>query len=72
MALDDFAIDIKLYRDDLEREIGCRYQTTDAAWLPTDSEAPTLRIGDAVGLRTREFDESRRRFLFDRIAVDDG
>lgn len=68
VALDDFPLDLKIYLSDLEAHRECQYEMTAAALVPRDpgaSGAETLRIGDAVAVRTLAWDAVRRRFALD-------
>lgn len=65
LAVEGFALDLKVYAADLERRWDCRYRVEDNRATPDTDAAPTLTIGDAVRLRTARWDESRARFVLD-------
>lgn len=66
VALDTFPIELKVYRDDLERLHNTRYRAHgEVAMLPTEGEGPSFRLGDGVVLRTLAHDPERRRWSFE-------
>lgn len=68
MALDDFPIELKVYRDDLEAAYGCRYALNKAGSClgPVEgAEAPAFGLGDEIRIRTRDYDPERRRWTFE-------
>ncbi len=67
LAVDGFAIDLKIYAPDLEQHFGCKYSVGETAALADDPRAPQLRIGDAVKVRTGRWDAGRSRFVLDVV-----
>lgn len=66
VALDAFALDLKVYAEDLKTRYGCAYEELAGGLMPVDApNAPALRIGDAVTVRTLSWDEKRRRFILE-------
>lgn len=65
VALEDFALDLKVYMDDLCARFNCTFELAGATLRPSVSDAPTYRVGDAVTVRTDGWDEERRRFVLD-------
>ena len=68
VALDDFPIELKVYRDDLEAAYGCRYTLNSAQSClgPVEGgEAPAFGLGDEIRLRTKDYDPERRRWTFE-------
>ena len=74
VALDEFAIDLKIYVEDLSARYHCSYTMEPGALIPIGGSeaatAPTLRVGDAVDVRTLEWDPGRRRFLLEALAAE--
>ena len=64
VSLDDMAVDVKLYREDIEEQFGTPYEMGDIAAIPQDSASPQWQLGDAVRLRARGYDKERKRFQF--------
>lgn len=66
-ALDDFPIELKVYRDDLEAAFGCKYRlnAAESCLAPVDGEGPSFGLGDEIRLRTKAYDPGRRRWTFD-------
>jgi len=67
VAVDGFALDLKIYAADLENRWGCKYEVTDTTASPSDDNAPTLRMGDTVKLQTASWDKKRKRFILDIV-----
>ncbi|MGB0865459.1 MAG: ribonuclease catalytic domain-containing protein [Granulosicoccaceae bacterium] len=65
LAVEGFALDLKIYAADLERRWNCKYTVTDTRATPDDEAAPALAIGDSVQLRTARWDDRRSRFILD-------
>lgn len=70
VALDDFPIELKVYRDDLETAYGCRYGLNDdqSCLCPSQEDAPAFGLGDEIRLRTRAYDPERRRWTFEILS----
>ena len=64
VSLDDMAMDVKLYREDIEEQFDTRYDMGDIAATPTDPQSPEWLLGDAVQLSVRSYDKERKRFRF--------
>ncbi|MEE9319515.1 MAG: ribonuclease catalytic domain-containing protein [Granulosicoccus sp.] len=73
IGIDDLALDIKVYRVDLEAHYGCEYEFGNALITPVSVQtgtadapkAPTLALGDAVTLVTNRWNAERQRFIMD-------
>lgn len=70
ISLDDMAIDVKLYRENLESQYSTDYTISDIAAEPADPEQPRWRLGQAVQLSISAFDRERKHFLFTITAPD--
>jgi len=68
IAIDDLAVDLKVYLDDLNHQYQTTYNLTDISAVPSDSEKPDFVLGDAVEISAREFDAERRRFKLNLFA----
>ncbi len=64
VGLDDLALDVKLYKDDLQEQFDTDYAMTVIEALPEDRQQPVWQMAQAVTLRVREYDKERQRFLF--------
>ncbi|MFT4702837.1 MAG: ribonuclease R [Bradymonadia bacterium] len=64
VALDELAVDVKVYRTHVESDYGCDYTLDgDVALIPKEQGAgPTFTLGDSVSVRVRKWDEQRRRY----------
>lgn len=67
IAVDGFALDLKLYASDLEQHWQCKYSVTDTAATPDKAAAPVLTIGALARVRTGSWDSSRSRFILDVV-----
>jgi len=73
IGIDELALDIKVYRMDLEAHYGCKYDFGYALVAPASSQAgmaepstaPGWVLGDTVTLVTRRWDAERQRFIMD-------
>ncbi|MGQ7845637.1 RNB domain-containing ribonuclease [Granulosicoccus sp. 3-233] len=64
VSLEDLAMDVKVYREDIEQQFGTDYEMGDIAATPSNRQCPEWVLGDAVQLRVRSYDEGRKRFRF--------
>lgn len=62
VAIDDLAVDLKVYLDDLSEQYNTDYSLQDACASPADSQRPLFVLGDAVEISARAFDPEKRRF----------
>ena len=62
VAIDDLAVDLKVYLDDLSEQYRTDYSLTDISALPSNSDQPSFTLGDAVSISVRQFSEEKRRF----------
>jgi len=67
VGLDEFALDLKVYAEDLERRHGTPYSLAGLRAVPADSARPQFAIGDAVGVRAAGFDPETERFRLDAM-----
>lgn len=65
IGIDDLALDLKVYAEDLERKFGTPYTITELEARPAASASPRFLLGDAVSVRAAGFDETRQRFRLD-------
>lgn len=63
--LDDMALEVKVYRNDLESALSVEYTIDDISARPDNTSAPTWMLGQGVQLRINTYDEGRARFVFD-------
>lgn len=68
LQLDDFALDIKLYLDELEVRYDCRYQVSLVAARADVPDAPHFIIGNEVKIRTLSTDD-QHRYLFEILSI---
>ena len=72
ISLDDVALDIKVYKDDLDADLDTEYTFSDASAHPLPKTKPTTNnarvpvwlLGQAVKIRILSFDVSRQRLVF--------
>lgn len=64
ISLDDMATDIKVYREDIEKQLATAYDMSDALATPQDASKPQWQLGQGVLLRVSAYDKERKRFLF--------
>ncbi|WP_157735847.1 ribonuclease catalytic domain-containing protein [Granulosicoccus antarcticus] len=70
VALDDLAVDVKLYKDDLQEQFNSAYTMTDIEAIPETSNQPAWQMAQAVGLTVMDYDKERKRFLFKLAPLD--
>lgn len=63
--LDDMALEVKVYRNDLETALSAGYTMDDISARPDTTSAPVWMLGQGVQLRINLYDEARSRFVFD-------
>ncbi len=71
VGLDDLAVDVKLYRDDIQKQFDTNYVMSDIEALPENHQQPTWQLAQAVTLRVRGYDKERKRFLFALTSLDE-
>lgn len=71
VGLDDLAVDVKLYKDDIQKQFDTHYTMSDVEALPEDHHLPAWQLGQAVTLRVRGYDKERNRFLFQLTPLDE-
>ncbi len=64
VAIDDLAVDLKVYLDDLRAQYQTPYSLSAVSAVPESSDCPVFVLGDAVDVQVREFDKANRRFRF--------
>lgn len=64
VSLDDTALDIKLYKDDLNAVLGTEYTISKAVATPSSDKKPSWQLGDFVALKLLHYDKERVRFVF--------
>ena len=69
IAIDKFAIDLKVYREDLQNQMQTNYQFNGVQALPAEPDKPTWTLGDGVAVSTHSYDNERRRFLLSLRAL---
>jgi len=62
VAIDDLAVDLKVYLTDLNSQYQTDYELGDVSAISKDSDKPLFALGDAVEISARAFDTKRRRF----------
>jgi len=62
VAIDDLAVDLKVYLTDLNSQYQTDYELGDVSAVSKDSDKPLFALGDAVEISARAFDTKRRRF----------
>ena len=67
VGIDDLALDLKVYGEDLERRHGTPYAFGELAAEPQEAARPVFALGDAVTLRAAGYDEARARFTLDLV-----
>ncbi len=66
VELDDFPVEIKVYRADFDRAYGCRYEANEDGTVltPAKGKGPEFRLGAGVRLQTRVHDDETQRWSF--------
>lgn len=63
-AIDGLALDVKVYKDDLEEQFSTHYEINRTQATPVNRENPSWLLGQGIGLSVRRYDPERKRFLF--------
>ena len=71
VALDGFALDVKVYVRDLEARLGGRLTEVDDVALVGDDGVARFVLGDGVALRVEAWDAGRRRYVLAARRLDD-
>ncbi len=69
--LDGMAMDVKVYRDDLDTTFDTQYTMDSITASPADANAPVWQLGQGVELQIADFDSARKRFIFSIGAIDE-
>jgi len=69
VAVDDLAVDLKVYLDDLSEQYGTEYSVSDVSATPNNTSQPTFILGDAVAISAREFDKATQRFRLNLVSI---
>jgi len=64
ISLDELAMDVKVYREDLDEQSGTSYEMDEIVASPANAQSPEWVLGDGVQLCVRSYDEERKRFRF--------
>ena len=68
IALDGMALDVKLYREDLERDTGVDWRFDTVGALPADQRSGFM-LGDGVRVRVAHYDAERGRYALQIAAM---
>lgn len=69
VAVDRLAIDLKVYRQDMNTQYATTFTIDAIAARPVSGDAPVFHLGDAVELVATAFDRSRQRFVMALYAI---
>jgi ribonuclease R len=69
ISLDDMAVDVKVYREDLEAQFATGYSLTQIEASPDDDSRPVWQLGQGVALCVSGYDGTRRRFMFNLAGI---
>lgn len=64
VALDDLALDVKLYKDDLQEQFNSDYTMSDIEATPDMAGQARWYLAQGVEVAVRDYDKQRKRFLF--------
>lgn len=64
VSLDDLAIDIKIYRTDLEAWYATQYTSTNTHTIACNQNAQSWQLGQCVNLKLQRYDVAKLRFIF--------
>lgn len=67
--IDAMALDVKVYRDDLDVAYSTRYTIDEATAVPADQASPSWQLGQGIKLRINSYDIARARFVFNMQAL---
>lgn len=62
IAVDEFAMDLKVYRQDLQKQYDTTYTFDGMSAKAAEDHAPRFLLGDAVELKVKHYDAERRRY----------
>jgi len=62
ISIDDLAVDLKVYLDDLNQQYDTVYSLTDVSAEPQAAGKPQFVLGDSVEINVRAFDAQKQRF----------
>jgi len=62
--LDNMALDVKIYRDDLDNAYSTSYTIGDVRAEAVDQVSPIWTLGQSIQLRVKSFDASTARYMF--------
>lgn len=65
VALDGTALDIKIYRDDLEASTNSAWAFGDVSAEPEDERLDAFVLGDGVRIRVTGYNQERKHFVFE-------
>lgn len=68
--LDDMSLDIKIHRDDLQREYATVYHLSDTMATPVDTTKPIWQLGQGVTVTVKAYERSSKRFIFLLNSID--
>jgi len=71
VAIDDLAVDLKVYVEDLNEQYDTKYVIGDVSAEPLNVQQPSFILGDAVSVKARAFNAERRRFKLDLFQLND-
>ena len=73
VSLDELALNIKVYVEDLESQWACSYELDNASARPlapvANNAAPQWLLGDGVKVHISSFDASRQKLVFNMFAL---
>lgn len=69
ISLDDMALDVKVYRNDLNNAYATTYTISEATAVPADHSLPSWQLGQGIQLRIQSYDTARARFVFTLQAI---
>lgn len=64
VSLDGMALDIKIYRTELETQHATQYTSTHTHVIASNQDAPTWHLGQGVNLKLQRYDTANQRFIF--------
>lgn len=64
LHIDDMALEVKVYLDDLEEQYETEYNIEGIEALPADKTRPGWHLGQGVVLHIRDYDKARKRLIF--------
>lgn len=64
ISLDTIAMDIKVYKEDLQQQYDTRYTLSDVIAEPADILQPTWQLGQGLKVNLHSYEKERKRFRF--------